>query len=109
MELHDVAQWLPMAILTAVGFFLKTLHSDLKQVIKNAAENSTKIQLLNMESNGKLDQLKEMTEVQIQSLAKQIEALAKNTHNLQKAIMHMNGNFKTHSEAMSDLYNKLDK
>ena len=95
------------ALIIITGFFLKTLHSDLKEDIKQTSENKAALELLKLQSEGQLEQLTKTTELQITNLTKSIDTLVKEMHTVNKAIMHLNGNFKMQSKGMADLFEKL--
>ena len=98
-------------LLTIIGYFLRDSHrgirSDLKETMEQTAENRANIEMLQVKSDGKLDQLKETTELQIQQLVASIDNMAKV---MDSKIEHLNVNLKHGNEGfLSILEEILDK
>ena len=88
-------------LLAIIGYFLKVLHKDIKENIKNTEMNTASITLLQSQQDGKIDRLAEITELQIQQLTSSVEALT-------NTISHMNNNVKNTDTVLSLMIKKFD-
>jgi hypothetical protein len=82
MGFNEVAFTVITILISGIGYFLKSLHSDLKQVmdeqksiIENQGRLKGKIELVDNESRFKYDAIEKMTQLEIKHLAEQISEL----------------------------------
>lgn len=73
--MESVIEWIPMGMIAVVAYFLKTLHSDIKNNVQEIGKLKGKIAVLESESNNKIDKLAETTHIQLTALAKSIDNL----------------------------------
>lgn len=92
---------LALLLLSAISYFLKVLHKDVKQNIKNTEMNTASIALIQSQQDGKIDRLAERTELQIQQLTESVKALT-------STISHMNNNVKNTDTVLSMLIKKFE-
>ena len=107
MEFLDFIQNAWVIAIAIIGFFIKGIIEKVSINERKLSKLETQLQLINLESSGKLDQLKETTELQLQSLSKSVESLVKEMHTINKAIMHLNGNIKQGNDGFVDLLQQL--
>ena len=103
MELElliSIIGFLIILLLSVIGYFLKALHSDVKENMKQTTTNRANIDLLKVASKGDIGQLTKTTEMQIAMVTDALKEV-------KKSIEHMNNNFKVHSEGMADMYKEI--
>jgi hypothetical protein len=82
MGFNEVAFTVITVLISGIGYFLKSLHSDLKSVMKeqksiieNQGRLKGKIELVDNESRFKYDAIEKMTQLEIKHLAEQVSEL----------------------------------
>lgn len=112
MEILEIISGSAVLVL-ALAFFLKTLHSDIKENIKATTRNSTDILLLQQQSNSEIKELRNLTTVHLNTLTESInhfvKASEKSHQKLEDKIKHMNGNVKMHNSAVEIMFAKFIK
>lgn len=68
-------EWLPIGMVGIIAYFLKNLHNNITQNDKDVAGLKSEVALIKSESNNKIDNLTETTNIQIQNLTKAVEDL----------------------------------
>ena len=71
----EIIGFLGVSLLGVISYFLRALHTDVKENIKQTTQNKTNIDILNIKAEGKIDKLAERTELQIQQLTKAISTM----------------------------------
>jgi len=91
-------------LLSIISYFLRILHRDVKENIRNTEANTANIKLLQAQQDGKIDKLAERTELQISQLADAVKTLT-------NTISHMNNNVKNTDVVLGLMIKKfkLDK
>lgn len=89
MAFNEIAFTVITILMSAIGYFLKGLHTDLKSVIdeqKKIIETQGrlkgKIELVDNESRFKYDAIEKMTQLEIKHLAEQISELTQSVKKL---------------------------
>jgi len=67
---------------TIIGFFLKTLHSDVRRNTEETGKNKGRIELVESKSNLELTKLSEVTQLEIRNLSKNVSELSTNVNTL---------------------------
>jgi len=82
MGFNEVAFTVITVLISGIGYFLKSLHSDLKQVmneqksiIENQGRLKGKIELVDNETKFKYESIEKMTQLEIKHLAEQVSEL----------------------------------
>lgn len=82
MGFNEVAFTVITILISGIGYFLKSLHSDLKKVmdeqktiIETQGKLKGKIELVDNESRFKYDAIEKMTQLEIKHLAEQVSEL----------------------------------
>ena len=107
--------FLIISLLTIIGYFLRDSHREIrvniKETMEQSTENKANIELLQAKSDGKIDELTKVTQLEIKNLAEQIgrilEINQSNSKRLEEKIEHMNNNMKMQGEGMSEMYKKI--
>lgn len=89
MGFNEVAFTVITILISMIGYFLKNLHSDLKNVmneqksiIENQGKLKGKIELVDNESRFKYDAIEKMTQLEIKHLAEQVGELTQSVKKL---------------------------
>ena len=89
MGFNEVAFTVITILISGIGYFLKSLHSDLKNVMKEQKEIietqgklKGKIELVDNEARFKYDAIEKMTQLEIKHLAEQISELTQSVKKL---------------------------
>ena len=89
MGFNEVAFTVITVLISMIGYFLKNLHSDLKNVMKeqkdiieNQGKLKGKIELVDNESRFKYDAIEKMTQLEIKHLAEQVGELTQSVKKL---------------------------
>jgi len=90
MHFNEIAFTVITVLMSVIGYFLKALHGDLKNVeeeqkkiIETQGRLKGKIELVDNESRFKYEAIEKMTQLEIKHLAEQISDL---THSVKKLI-----------------------
>jgi cobalamin biosynthesis protein CbiD len=65
-----------LLLLGIIGFFLRTLHGDLKTVVKECAANTAKIDLVDQKYEGAINLTNQTTQLEIRNLTDNVNNLA---------------------------------
>ena len=89
MGFNEIAFTVITILISGIGYFLKSLHSDLKSVMKeqksiieNQGRLKGKIELVDNESRFKYDAIEKMTQLEIKHLAEQVGELTQSVKKL---------------------------
>jgi hypothetical protein len=89
MGFNEVAFTVITILISGIGYFLKSLHSDLKSVMKEQKDIietqgrlKGKIELVDNESRFKYEAIEKMTQLEIKHLAEQISELTQSVKKL---------------------------
>jgi hypothetical protein len=89
MGFNEVAFTVITILISAIGYFLKNLHADLKNVmieqksiIENQGRLKGKIDLVDNEARFKYDAIEKMTQLEIKHLAEQVGELTQSVKKL---------------------------
>jgi hypothetical protein len=89
MGFNEVAFTVITILISGIGYFLKSLHSDLKKVmdeqksiIETQGRLKGKIELVDNESRFKYEAIEKMTQLEIKHLAEQISELTQSVKKL---------------------------
>lgn len=89
MGFNEVAFTVITILISGIGYFLKSLHSDLKNVMKEQKDIietqgklKGKIELVDNEARFKYDAIEKMTQLEIKHLAEQISELTQSVKKL---------------------------
>lgn len=89
MGFNEVAFTVITILISAIGYFLKNLHADLRNVMKeqrsiieNQGRLKGKIELVDNEARFKYDAIEKMTQLEIKHLAEQVGELTQSVKKL---------------------------
>ena len=89
MGFNEVAFTVITILISGIGYFLKSLHSDLKNVMREQKEIietqgklKGKIELVDNEARFKFEAIEKMTQLEIKHLAEQISELTQSVKKL---------------------------
>lgn len=89
MAFNEIAFTVITVLMSAIGYFLKGLHNDLKtvveeqkKIIETQGRLKGKIELVDNESRFKYDAIEKMTQLEIKHLAEQISELTQSVKKL---------------------------
>ena len=89
MGFNEVAFTVITILISGIGYFLKSLHSDLrsvmkeqKQIIETQGRLKGKIELVDNEARFKYEAIEKMTQLEIKHLAEQISELTQSVKKL---------------------------
>ncbi len=77
MTSTDLLLTISMTSLGIVGYFLKTIHSDLKKCIEDVGKLKGKIELVQQEHNLRYEKMEAVTQQKIDRLVDEVTRLAK--------------------------------
>lgn len=69
-------------LLSIVGFFLHRVVNDVKKYIEMTLENRSRIDLVEQQQKNDIKRIEERTQIELQQLTKNVNALSKNVHDL---------------------------
>lgn len=69
-------------LMSIVGFFLHRVVNDLKKYIEMTLENRSRIDLVEQQQKNDIKRIEERTQIELQQLTKNVNALSKNVHDL---------------------------
>jgi hypothetical protein len=87
-------------LMVVIGFFLKTVHTDVKDNTLDIGKLKGKTDLIQANSDNKIDNLTKVTEMQIGQLTESVNKLT-------DIIAHMNGNWKSGNDGVAILLEKV--
>ena len=89
MEFNEIAFTIITVLLSAIGYFLKAVHSDIKAVVSeqkdiiaDVSHLKSKIDLVDNEARFRSDSIEKMTQLEIKHLAEHISELTQSVKKL---------------------------
>jgi hypothetical protein len=76
MDLTQILQYGLIAAVGIIGYFLKMIHSDVRNNTENLGKLKGKIELVEQESRLKYQAIQEQTQLEIKNLAKSVGELS---------------------------------
>jgi hypothetical protein len=76
MDLTQILQYGLVAAVGIIGYFLKMIHSDVRNNTENLGKLKGKIELVEQESRLKYQAIQEQTQLEIKNLAKSVGELS---------------------------------
>lgn len=76
MEITQLVQWGLVAVTGVIGYFLRMIHSDVRNNTESLGKLKGKIELVEQESRLKYQAIQEQTQLEIKSLAKNVSELS---------------------------------
>jgi hypothetical protein len=76
MDLTQILQYGLVAAVGIIGYFLKMIHSDVRNNTENLGKLKGKIELVEQESRLKYQAIQEQTQLEIKNLAKSVWELS---------------------------------
>jgi len=122
--MEDIFKYILGLCIAIIGFFLRVIYNDLRDLIKNNHDNENKfredigklkgnMELLDKEYKGRLELLSETTKLELQQLTRITNNLndttinlANSINSLNKAVIQMSSNL---DKKENDLYNILSE
>ena len=76
MEITQLIQWGLIAVTGVIGYFLRMMHSDVRNNTESLGKLKGKIELVEQESRLKYQAIQEQTQLEIKSLARSVSELS---------------------------------
>ena len=76
MEITQLIQWGLVAVTGVIGYFLRMIHSDVRNNTESLGKLKGKIELVEQESRLKYQAIQEQTQLEIKSLARSVSELS---------------------------------
>jgi hypothetical protein len=76
MEVTQLVQWGLVAVTGVIGYFLRMIHSDVRNNTESLGKLKGKIELVEQESRLKYQAIQEQTQLEIKNLAKSVAELS---------------------------------
>ena len=76
MEIAQLVQWGLIAVTGVLGYFLRMIHTDVRNNTESLGKLKGKIELVEQESRLKYQAIQEQTQLEIKNLAKNVGDLA---------------------------------
>jgi len=76
MEIAQLVQWGLVAVTGVIGYFLRMIHTDVRNNTESLGKLKGKIELVEQESRLKYQAIQEQTQLEIKSLAKNVSELS---------------------------------
>ena len=76
MEISQLIQWGLIAITGVLGYFLRMIHTDVRNNTESLGKLKGKIELVEQESRLKYQAIQEQTQLEIKNLAKSVAELS---------------------------------
>jgi hypothetical protein len=76
MELAQLVQWGLVAVTGVLGYFLRMIHTDVRNNTESLGKLKGKIELVEQESRLKYQAIQEQTQLEIKSLARSVSELS---------------------------------
>jgi hypothetical protein len=76
MEVTQLVQWGLVAVTGVIGYFLRMIHSDVRNNTESLGKLKGKIELVEQESRLKYQAIQEQTQLEIKNLAKSVSELS---------------------------------
>lgn len=69
-----------------IGFFLKSIYSDLRKAVEDNGKNKGRIELVESKSNSEINKLTETTQLEIRNLTHNVSELSKSVNTLVQSL-----------------------
>jgi hypothetical protein len=76
MEITQLIQWGLIAVTGVIGYFLRMIHTDVRNNTESLGKLKGKIELVEQESRLKYQAIQEQTQLEIKNLAKTVGELS---------------------------------
>jgi hypothetical protein len=76
MEISQLVQWGLVAVTGVIGYFLRMIHTDVRNNTESLGKLKGKIELVEQESRLKYQAIQEQTQLEIKNLAKSVGELS---------------------------------
>jgi hypothetical protein len=76
MEITQLVQWGLVAVTGVIGYFLRMIHTDVRNNTESLGKLKGKIELVEQESRLKYQAIQEQTQLEIKNLAKTVGELS---------------------------------
>jgi hypothetical protein len=76
MEIAQLVQWGLIAVTGVLGYFLRMMHTDVRNNTESLGKLKGKIELVEQESRLKYQAIQEQTQLEIKSLARSVSELS---------------------------------
>jgi hypothetical protein len=76
MEIAQLVQWGLIAVTGVLGYFLRMIHTDVRNNTESLGKLKGKIELVEQESRLKYQAIQEQTQLEIKNLAKSVAELS---------------------------------
>jgi hypothetical protein len=76
MEISQLIQWGLIAVTGVIGYFLRIIHTDVRNNTESLGKLKGKIELVEQESRLKYQAIQEQTQLEIKNLAKSVAELS---------------------------------
>ena len=76
MEISQLVQWGLVAVTGVLGYFLRMIHTDVRNNTESLGKLKGKIELVEQESRLKYQAIQEQTQLEIKNLAKSVGELS---------------------------------
>jgi hypothetical protein len=76
MEIAQLVQWGLVAVTGVIGYFLRMIHTDVRNNTESLGKLKGKIELVEQESRLKYQAIQEQTQLEIKNLAKHVSELS---------------------------------
>ena len=76
MEITQLVQWGLVAVTGVLGYFLRMIHTDVRNNTESLGKLKGKIELVEQESRLKYQAIQEQTQLEIKNLAKSVAELS---------------------------------
>jgi hypothetical protein len=76
MEVGQLVQWGLVAVTGVLGYFLRMIHTDVRNNTESLGKLKGKIELVEQESRLKYQAIQEQTQLEIKSLARSVSELS---------------------------------
>jgi hypothetical protein len=76
MEVTQLVQWGLVAVTGVIGYFLRMIHTDVRNNTESLGKLKGKIELVEQESRLKYQAIQEQTQLEIKNLAKSVAELS---------------------------------
>jgi hypothetical protein len=76
MEITQLIQWGLIAVTGVIGYFLRMMHTDVRNNTESLGKLKGKIELVEQESRLKYQAIQEQTQLEIKSLARSVSELS---------------------------------
>jgi hypothetical protein len=76
MEITQLIQWGLIAVTGVIGYFLRLIHTDVRNNTESLGKLKGKIELVEQESRLKYQAIQEQTQLEIKNLARSVSELS---------------------------------